>query len=103
MRPLPLYFAWGAMLGSGVATLIPFLCFFMLIVAETTVPVAVAALAGATYGAVRQAVAVALAAGGDYDWIMSTYERLRPAAGRLDVAGLVLGAGVLVTLSVAAT
>jgi hypothetical protein len=99
MRPLPLYAAWGAMLGSGVATLVPYLCFFMLIAAEATVPVTVAVLAGAIYGGVRQAAAVALASGGGHDWIMITYERLRPTARRLDVAGLVVGSAALVALS----
>lgn len=48
------FLAWGLMLGSGVATLIPYPAYFLLLAGEATVSPFVAALAGGLYGLTRE-------------------------------------------------
>lgn len=52
--PGPLvYFLWGAMLGSGVITVIPYTSMVVLVAIQLTGPVGVAAAAGAVFGFAR--------------------------------------------------
>lgn len=47
------YFAWGVLLGSGVATVIPYSAFLVVLAAQLTAGVTLGAISGAMYGAVR--------------------------------------------------
>ena len=48
------FLSWGLMLGSGVATLIPYPAYFLLLAGEATVSPFVAAIAGGLYGLARE-------------------------------------------------
>lgn len=58
LPPGRLYALWGAMLGSGVVTLIPHSAFLVLLSAELTAGPIVGGLAGAAYGMAREAPAL---------------------------------------------
>lgn len=55
---VPRYFLWGMLLGSGVATIIPYSIFLVLLGAELTAGVGLAAGAGAMYGGVRSLASI---------------------------------------------
>jgi hypothetical protein len=57
MRPLRLFFLWGALLGSGFATLIPYSSLLLVFAAEATTGPVLAAFIGAIFGASRQSAA----------------------------------------------
>ena len=54
------YLVWGLMLGSGLATLIPYPAYLMLPAAELTAGPLVAAIAGGLYGLARELPALAV-------------------------------------------
>ncbi len=58
MPPGRRYFLWGAMLGSGCATLIPYSSFLLLLGTQLTAGVMLGALSGAVFGVTRQALAL---------------------------------------------
>ena len=53
MAPTPRYLLWGMLLGSGIATLIPYSALLVLLTAQTTSGILVGILAGALFGATR--------------------------------------------------
>lgn len=91
------FLIWGAMLGSGVLTLIPYPAFFVLLAAEVTSPPLIAAVAGGLYGLVREAPAlIPLASRGEPQELMDVLPRLKPSWRRLNLALAVLGGAALV-------
>jgi|SRR5579884_3487177 len=56
MPPVRRYFLWGALLGNGLTTLIPYSSFLVLLSAELTAGVATGALVGAIFGGTREAM-----------------------------------------------
>lgn len=95
--PSRVYLAWGAMLGSGVATPIFHTAFLLLLAAQLTGGVGLGLVSGALFGAARQATALApLLARLDPGRTMGLLEALRPAARRLNAALILAGALVLV-------
>ena len=60
-----LYFSWGALLGSGVATVIPYPTVFLLLAVDFTVGPLIGALAGVVYGSARELVAIVAGTGSD--------------------------------------
>jgi hypothetical protein len=52
------YFLWGMLLGSGVATSIPYSAFLVVLVAQSTSGVALGCLSGLLFGATRGLVAL---------------------------------------------
>jgi hypothetical protein len=99
MIPQVRYVLWGIMLGSGVATLIPYPIYLVLFGAQLTVTVPVAAAAGVLFGVARE-LPVVLPLALDYreDETFALFGRLHPAVRRLN---LVLTAlmGVLLVLA----
>lgn len=97
MGATQLYLMWGALLGSGVATVIVHPSFLVLAAGQMAVAPPVAAAAGAVFGFVRQAmVIVPLAQHLDPEETMALLPRLRRAAAVLDPTIAVIGAGALV-------
>jgi hypothetical protein len=94
MHPARAYALWGVLLGSGVATLIPYSSAVLLHAAQATAPVGGAAAAGVLFGVTRQGLAlVEAAAQPDIMRISNLLVRLRTVARRLNVA-VTLTAGV---------
>jgi len=56
MAPEPRFFLWGVSLGCGVATLIPYSAFLVILVVQLTSGVALGFLSGALFGGMRGAV-----------------------------------------------
>jgi hypothetical protein len=95
--PSRVYLIWGAMLGSGVATPIFHTAFLLLLAAQLTGGVALGLVAGALFGAARQATALLpLLAQFDPGRTMWLLETLRPGARHLNSALIVAGGLVLV-------
>lgn len=60
MMPVCRYFLWGVLLGTGVATIIPYSVSLIFLITQLTVGVRLAGIAGAIYGAVRTATPLVL-------------------------------------------
>lgn len=104
MASLPRYFLWGVLLGCGVATVIPYTSFIVLLAAEATSGPIIGAILGAVYGCAREVVSLMpflfskRMVNSQYT-IMSLYERLGPLARRLNLVWILVMA-VLLTASV---
>jgi hypothetical protein len=61
LHPSLAYAVWGAELGSGLSTLIPYSAFLLLLVIEMVSGPFVGAVAGAAFGVARQGAAAAIA------------------------------------------
>jgi hypothetical protein len=61
LRPLPAYAVWGAELGSGLTTLIPYSAFLLVLAVELLSGPILGAAAGASFGVARQGVAAVAA------------------------------------------
>jgi hypothetical protein len=59
--PAPGYAGWGALLGVGIATTIPYSAYLVLIAAELASGPAIGAVAGAAFGVTREAIAAVAA------------------------------------------
>lgn len=95
--PARVYLAWGAMLGSGVATPIFHTAFLVLLAAQLTGGVTLGLVSGALFGAARQATALLPLLGRlDPGRTMGLLETLRPVARCLNAALIVAGGLVLV-------
>lgn len=94
-----LFFLWGALLGSGIATLIPYSVFVLMLGAQATVGVYLAAPSRAIFGATRQGLAlVPVIRRFDPPQTTALLPKLRPHAIRLNaLATLVGGAGLVAT------
>jgi hypothetical protein len=100
MAPGRLYLLWGMLLGCGVATPILNTAFLLLVAGQATAGIALAALAGAIFGGVREATAIVpVVRGFSLDRTMHLLETLRPLARRLNIALVVVGGVVLVLIS----
>ncbi|MGH2828958.1 MAG: hypothetical protein ACRDJM_00590, partial [Actinomycetota bacterium] len=78
---------WGAMLGCGVATLIPHSAFFLLAGTQLVAGPALGAASGAVFGAVRQATILhPTMRSSDPQTVMSVLPRLRRRVARLNTA-----------------
>ena len=97
MHPARAYALWGVMLGSGVATLIPYSAAVLLHAAQATAPIGAAAASGVAFGLTRQGLALAEAyAQPDIMKISHLLVRLRTFARGLNVAvTLTAGAALL--------
>lgn len=99
MPPRRRYFLWGALLGSGWATLIPYSAYLLLAGAQLTVGVLLAALSGAVFGAMRQGMALVLPLlRTDHEAVMDLLPDLRATARHLNVL-VALGGGLLLVLT----
>lgn len=88
---------WGALLGCGVATLIPYSAFFLLAGTQLVAGPVWAAAAGAVFGAARQAtIVVPTIRSQDPRTIMSLLPKLRDRVARLNTAVAFAGGTVLV-------
>ncbi len=86
------YAAWGALLGSGVATVIPHSAYLVLLAAELVSGPKAGALAGASFGLTRGLAAVALARRrGPSAEIADVLPRARALAARGNLAVAALG------------
>jgi hypothetical protein len=95
--PSRVYVAWGAMLGSGVATPIFHTVFLVLLAAQVTGGLALGLLSGALFGAARQVTAlVPLLRRLDPGQTMDLLETHRSNARRLNAALVVVGGLVLI-------
>jgi hypothetical protein len=102
MTPIVRYFLWGVLLGCGVATVVPYASFAVLLGLQATSGLALGALSGAVYGAAREAVPVvplllSSPAGADQQAIMRLYNTARPLAQRLNIIWLV-SSGIMLTV-----
>jgi hypothetical protein len=98
--PARVYFVWGAMLGSGVATPIFHTAFLLLLAVQLTGGVALGLISGALFGAARQAMALLPLLGQlDPGRTMGLLETLRPVARRLNAALILAGGLILVLVS----
>lgn len=96
MEPRRRFIFWGALLGSGVATLIPYSAFIVLIGAQLTVPIELGAFAGAIFGAMRQAsTLLPLARGSEIEAMMESLTRLRSTAQGANIAVIVAGGAAI--------
>jgi hypothetical protein len=83
-------FAWGALLGSGFATLVPYPAYFFLPALELLVGIQAAAVAGAAFGLGRELVVLwPLLAGRDPEHAMNLLEPMRRFGKRMNAALLV--------------
>jgi hypothetical protein len=86
------YAAWGALLGSGVATIVPHSAYLVLLAAELVSGPKAGALAGAAFGFTRGLAAVALARSrGPSAEIADVLPRVQTLAARGNLAVAVLG------------
>lgn len=97
--PIERIFAiWGAMLGCGLYTPVYHTAFFVLLGAQLTSGIWLAALSGALFGGVRQATALyPVLRGYDAGRTMELLEGLRPLAWRFNIVLIVAG-GLLLAL-----
>ena len=58
MRPEPCYFLWGALLGCGIATVIPYSAFLVVLATQLTSGVVLGCISGMLFGATRELVAL---------------------------------------------
>jgi hypothetical protein len=95
--PSRVYVAWGAMLGSGVATPIFHTVFLVLLAAQLTGGLALGLLSGALFGAARQVTALIPLLGRlDPGRTMGLLETHRSDARRLNAVLIVAGGLVLI-------
>lgn len=93
------YLVWGAMLGSGVLTLIPHSAFLVLLGAQLTAGPFLGCLSGAVYGATRQGVPLLqLLHPGDPTRSMELLRMFYPAAQRLNML-VSIGGGIVLVLA----
>lgn len=86
------YAAWGALLGSGIATTVPHSAYLLLLTAELVSGPKAAALAGAAFGFTRGLVAVILARNrGSSPEIADVLPRVQALAARGNLAVAALG------------
>jgi hypothetical protein len=99
MTPQVRYVLWGILLGSGIATLIPYPIYLVLMGAELTVGITIAAVAGALFGVARELpVVLPLVLRYREDETFGLFGRLHPAVRRLNVALTAL-VGILLVLA----
>jgi hypothetical protein len=97
LHPLLTYAAWGAELGSGLSTLIPYSAFLLLIAFELLSGPLLGAIAGAAFGAARQGAAVLAARRrGSPGEIMGLLPRLALRARRANLIVCLTGSAALV-------
>jgi hypothetical protein len=102
MEPWRRFALWGLMLGSGLATSIPYSAIIVLFAAQGTAPVAWAVVAGAAFGATREALtALPLVLRADLDQMMDSLVALRAKMQSVNVlvgftGGLVLLIGLVI-------
>jgi hypothetical protein len=100
MPPSRLYLLWGMLLGCGVATPILNTAFLLLLGAELTAGIALAAVAGAIYGGLREATAlVPVLRRFSLERTMNLLETMRPLARGLNLAFVLVGGVVLFLVS----
>ncbi len=58
MAAIPCYFLWGMLLGSGVATIIPYSAFLLILVTQLTSGVVLGSASGAIFGSTRAITAL---------------------------------------------
>ncbi len=58
MSPEPRFFLWGVLLGSGIATVIPYSAFLILLTTQLTSGIILGCVSGALFGGTREAVAL---------------------------------------------
>ncbi len=58
MAAIPCYFPWGMLLGSGIATVIPYSAFLLVLAAQLTSGVALGSVSGAIFGSTRAMIAL---------------------------------------------
>jgi hypothetical protein len=94
-RTMPLgrlYLLWGALLGSGIATVIPHSAFLVLAVGELAAGPVVASIAGAIFGAAREgSVMIAVASRWDPSRTTSALQRYHTVAARANATAVVVG------------
>ncbi len=101
MSPTRRYSLWGFLLGMGTSTLIPYSSFVLLIGAQLTSGIIVAALSGLVYGVAREGVAVGWSTWHfQVEGTIAALEKFRGRAQMLDITTIVFGAIVLVFLPV---
>jgi hypothetical protein len=99
MPPRRRYFLWGLLLGCGVATPILSSAFLVLLGAQLTAGVLLGGVAGAVFGATREALALLPGLrGDDPQATMALLPRLRPTVRRLN-ALVALGGGLALVLA----
>jgi hypothetical protein len=99
MPPRRRYFLWGAMLGSGWATLIPYSAYLLLAGTQLTAGVVFGALSGAVFGATRQGLAPMFSLlRTDHEAVMDLLPDLRATARHLNVL-VTLGGGLILVLT----
>jgi hypothetical protein len=100
-RSLPgpaLYFVWGALLGCGVYTFVPYSAYLVVLAGQLTAGPILGALSGAAFGATREAMAVlAVARARSPERIMGLLPRHRGAARALNRA--LLAAGIVLAVA----
>ena len=62
MHPAPRFFLWGLLLGSGIAVVIPYSVYVLLLATQLTAGSLLGAASGAAFGAIRSASALLLLA-----------------------------------------
>lgn len=80
MFPELCYFLWGAILGSGVATVIPYSAFLVLLSAQLTSSFVWGCLSGTLFGAARQLISLIP--------LIQTHYRLHPEDAAMLIPGL---------------
>jgi hypothetical protein len=97
LHPLLTYAAWGAELGSGLSTLIPYSAFLLLIAFYLLSGPLLGAIAGAAFGAARQGAAVLAARrSGSPGEIMGLLPRLALRARVTNLIVCLMGSAALV-------
>lgn len=97
MPPRRALFLWGALLGSGVATLIPHSALVLLVAAQLAAGAWLAALSGLVFGIAREApAALALLEQLDPQQTMALLARLGVPAARVNVIAVTGGGAALV-------
>lgn len=92
----PTYAVWGALLGLGVATVIPYSAYLVLMSGELVAGPVLAALVGAVFGLTREAVTlVPLAVGAAPAEISGTLPRFAKSTAVLNVAVIIGATSVL--------
>jgi hypothetical protein len=99
MPPHRRYFLWGALLGSGCATLIPYSTYLLLVGAQLTAGVLLGTLSGVVFGATRQGVALILPlVRTNHEAVMDLLPTFHEPARRLN-AVVAIGGGVFLVLA----
>lgn len=91
------FLLWGAMLGAGVVTLIPYPAYLLLLGAQATSSVLSAAAAGALFGLAREGPALfGVLRPSNPEEVMEVLPRLRPAWRAMNVVLITAGGALLI-------